>query len=84
MNNQNTKANEQNRLPFTLAGNMGNMIGQLSLQVANLQVLHEDDQKTIQHYKALNAELQNQIDGLRREKMNGQRQVDTAGKQAQR
>ena len=41
-NNQNTE------VEYTLAGNMGNTIGQLSLQIANLQVTirHQNDEIT--------------------------------------
>ena len=58
-NNQNTE------VEYTLAGNMGNTIGQLSLQIANLQVAIRHQNDEITNYKAQNAELQHQLEKLR-------------------
>lgn len=55
-----------NKLALSIAGNMGNMVGQLSLQVANLQIENQQKDNLI-------AELQNQIAALRKEDANGKR-----------
>lgn len=84
MNNLKLEANEQNRLSFTVAGNMSTQIAQLNIQLANSQIMHLKDQAEIKKLKDLNAELQNQIDGLRREENYGKRQTGTANKQVKR
>lgn len=61
------KQGSNSRVEYTVAGNMGNMIAQLSLQVANLQTTLQQKNKEVDQYKAENAELRHQIDGLRGE-----------------
>lgn len=64
MDNQNNKLDVQKRLAFTIAGNMGNQIGQLHLQLAQYQVAHEKDQQKIQQLKESIADLQGQNPNL--------------------
>ena len=72
--------NKNSRVEYTVAGNMGNMIAQLSLQVANLQTTLQQKNKEVDQYKAENAELRHQIDKLRGENI-GTRSTRPANKQ---
>lgn len=65
------KISEKDRLPMTIAGNLGNIVGQIELQLAQYQIKVQEDQETIKKLHDLVAEKQNQIDGLRGEKKNG-------------
>lgn len=55
-----------NNVEYTVAGNMGNMIGQLSLQVAKLQTAVQQKNAEIEKNQNTIAELNHQIDGLRK------------------
>ena len=72
------------KLAMTTAGNMGNMVGQLSLQVARLQVKLQEKDQQIQKDQNLIAERQSQIEGLRGERKNGQRFSGTSNKHGKR
>lgn len=74
------KQGSNSRVEYTVAGNMGNMIAQLSLQVANLQITLQQKNKEVDQYKAENAELRHQIDGLRGENI-GKRPARPTNKQ---
>lgn len=74
------KQGSNSRVEYTVAGNMGNMIAQLSLQVANLQTTLQQKNKEVDQYKAENAELRHQIDGLRGENI-GKRSARPTNKQ---
>ncbi|CDI58605.1 hypothetical protein VKX94_01995 [Lactobacillus helveticus] len=67
------------QVEYTVAGNMGNMIGQLSLQIAQLQTVVQQKNAEIEKNQNIIAELQQQIKGLRGEKV--ARSTNTADKQ---
>lgn len=70
------------QVEYTVAGNMGNMIGQLSLQIANLQVTIRHQNDEITNYKAQNAELKHQLEKLRgRDAQHDKRPISITGKQ---
>lgn len=70
------------QVEYTVAGNMGNMIGQLSLQIANLQVTIRHQNDEITNYKAQNAELKHQLEKLRgRDAQHDKRSISITGKQ---
>ena len=59
--------NNQNKsLEFTLAGNLGNMIGQQALQVAHLQVALKEKNEEVKQKDNLIAELKHQIESLQK------------------
>lgn len=67
------KQGSNSRVEYTVAGNMGNMIAQLSLQVANLQTALQQKNKENDQLRAETAELKHQIDNLRGRESNGKR-----------
>lgn len=67
------KQGSNSRVEYTVAGNMGNMIAQLSLQVANLQTALRQKNKENDELRAEAAELKHQIDNLRGRESNGKR-----------
>ncbi len=67
------------QIEYTVAGNMGNMIAQLSLQIAQLQTVVQQKNAEIEKNQNIIAELQQQIKGLRGEKV--ARSTNTADKQ---
>lgn len=73
--------NQNSEVEYTLAGNMGNQIGQLSLQVANLQVTVREQNNIITNYKTQNAELKHQLEKLRGRDTRGKRPISITGKQ---
>lgn len=64
-----------NKVEYAVAGNMGNMIGQLSLQVAKLQTVVRQKNAEIEKSQNTIAELNHQIDGLRGGDKSGKRQI---------
>lgn len=54
------------QVEYTVAGNMGNMIAQLSLQVAKLQTVVQQKNTEIENNQNTIAELHHQIDSLRK------------------
>lgn len=56
-----------NKVEYTVAGNMGNMIGQLSLQIAKLQTAHEEQDEEITKLKAENDRLKIENQALKKE-----------------
>lgn len=75
--------NNQNKsLEFTLAGNLGNMIGQQALQVAHLQVALKEKNEEVKQKDNLIAELKHQVESLqKRGGVNGERQAGTKHQQ---
>ena len=74
--------NQNTEVEYTLAGNMGNTIGQLSLQIANLQVTIHHQNDEITNYKAQNAELKHQLEKLRgRDAQHDKRSISITGQQ---
>lgn len=75
--------NNQNKsLEFTLAGNLGNMIGQQALQVAHLQVALKEKNEELTQKDNLIAELKHQVESLqKRGGVNGKRQTGTKHQQ---
>lgn len=67
------KQGSNSRVEYTVAANMGNMIAQLSLQVANLQTALQQKNKENDKLRAEAAELKHQIDNLRGRESNGKR-----------
>ena len=72
------KQGSNSRVEYTVAGNMGNMIAQLSLQVANLQTALQQKNKENDKLRAEAAELKHQIDNLRGRESNGKRPARTS------
>lgn len=72
------KQGSNSRVEYTVAGNMGNMIAQLSLQVANLQTALQQKNKENDQLRAEAAELKHQIDNLRGRENNGKRPTRSA------
>ena len=69
------------QIEYTIAGNMGNMIGQLSLQIATLQTAVQQKNAEIEKNQNVIAELNHQIDGLRGGDSSAKRQISTRCKQ---
>ena len=55
-----------NKVEYTIAGNMGNMIGQLSLQIAELQTAHKAQTQSIEKLKTENDKLKIENASLRK------------------
>lgn len=55
-----------NKVEYTVAGNMGNMIGQLSLQIAELQTAHKAQNQSIEKLKTENDKLKIENASLRK------------------
>lgn len=69
------------QVEYTIAGNMGNMIGQLSLQVAKLQTVVKLKNEEIEKNQNTIAELNHQIDRLRGGGNSAKRQISAKRKQ---
>lgn len=63
------KQGSNSRVEYTIAGNMGNMIAQLSLQVANLQTALQQKNEEITKLKAENDKLKIENQALKKEVM---------------
>lgn len=64
------------QVEYTVAGNMGNMIAQLSLQVAKLQTVVQQKNAEIENNQNTIVELHHQIDSLRGGKKSAKRQTN--------
>ena len=74
--------NQNKRLEFTLAGNLGNMIGQQALQIAHLQVALKQKNEEAKQKDNLIAELKHQIESLqKRGGVDDNRQISTKHQQ---
>ncbi|MDU6120489.1 MAG: hypothetical protein E6643_02085 [Lactobacillus crispatus] len=74
--------NQGKNLEYTLAGNLGNMIGQQALQIAHLQIALKRKDEEATKKDNLIAELKHQIESLqKRGGVNGERQAGTKHQQ---
>ena len=74
--------NQDKDFEYTLAGNLGNMIGQQALQIAHLQVALKQKNDEITNCKAQNAELKHQLEKLRgRDAQHDKRSISITGQQ---
>ena len=70
--------NQGKNLEYTLAGNLGNMIGQQALQIAHLQIALKEKNEELTQKDNLIAELKHQVESLqKRGGVNGERQAGT-------
>lgn len=74
--------NQGKNLEYTLAGNLGNMIGQQALQIAHLQIALKEKNEELTQKDNLIAELKHQVESLqKRGGVNGERQAGTKHQQ---
>ncbi|WP_297952690.1 hypothetical protein [uncultured Lactobacillus sp.] len=74
--------NQDKDFEYTLAGNLGNMIGQQALQIAHLQIALKRKDEELAQKDNLIAELKHQVESLqKRGGVNGERQAGTKHQQ---
>ena len=74
--------NQSKDFEYTLAGNLGNMIGQQALQIAHLQVALKEKNEETKQKDNLIAELKHQIESLqKRGGVDDKRQISTKHQQ---
>lgn len=74
--------NQGKNLEYTLAGNLGNMIGQQALQIAHLQIALKEKNEELTQKDDLIAELKHQVESLqKRGGVNGEQQAGTKHQQ---
>lgn len=74
--------NQGKDFEYTLAGNLGNMIGQQALQIAHLQVALKEKNEEVKQKDNLIAELKHQIESLqKRGGVDDKRQISTKHQQ---
>ncbi|MCT3533427.1 hypothetical protein [Lactobacillus crispatus] len=74
--------NQGKNLEYTLAGNLGNMIGQQALQIAHLQIALKEKNEELTQKDDLIAELKHQVESLqKRGGVNDERQAGTKHQQ---
>lgn len=74
--------NQGKDFEYTLAGNLGNMIGQQALQIAHLQIALKEKNEELTQKDNLIAELKHQVESLqKRDGVNGDRQAGTKHQQ---